>query len=100
MQIGILNYNYAVPTSVAGPADIFAALMRTYSVVTGKELDLEFKIDLITEKKGVFYRKPFSEKEQQKVTKNDTYDLIIVPAMFSTKIEEVIKKEAKIIDWL
>jgi len=100
MQIGILNYNYAVPTSVAGPADIFAALMRTYSVVTGKELDLEFKIDFITEKRGVFYREPFSEKEQQKITKNDTYDLVIVPAMFSTKIEEVIKKEAKIIDWL
>jgi putative intracellular protease/amidase len=100
MQIGILNYDYAVPTSVAGPADIFAALMRTYPVVTGKELDAEFKIDFITEKKGVFYRKAFSEKEQRKMTKNDRYDLIIVPAMFSTKIEEVVKKETKIIDWL
>src|SRR5439155_3077087 len=92
--------NYAVPTSVAGPADIFAALMRTYPVVTGKELDADFKIDFITEKKGVFWRTPFSEKVQQKMTKNDVYDLVIVPAMFSNKIEEVIQKEARIIDWL
>lgn len=100
MQIGILNYDYAVPTSVAGPADIFAALMRTYPVVTGKELDAEFKVDFITEKKGLFYKMPFSEKERRKIAKNDRYDLIIVPAMFSTKIEEVIKKETRIIDWL
>jgi transcriptional regulator GlxA family with amidase domain len=100
MQIGILNYEYAVPTSVAGPADIFAALMRTYPVVTGKELDAHFQIDFITEKKGVFWRKPFSEKEPRKITKNDTYDLVIVPAMFSTKIEEVVQRETKIIEWL
>jgi transcriptional regulator GlxA family with amidase domain len=100
MRIGILNYDYAVPTSVSGPADIFAATMRTYPVVSGKELDAEFKIDFITEEKGVFRRTPFSEKEPRKLTKSDEYDLIIVPAMFSTKIEEVIKKETRIIEWL
>jgi len=100
MKIGILNYKYAVATSVNGPADIFAALMRTYPVVTGKELDADFQIDFISEKKGVFWRTPFSEAEQHKMTRNDVYDLVIVPAMFSTKIEEVVQNEAKIIDWL
>lgn len=100
MRIGILNYAYAVPTSVTGPADIFAALMRTYPVVTGKELDADFNIEFITEKKGSFWRTAFGEKKPQKLTKNDVYDLIIVPAMFSNKIEEVIKKEARIIEWL
>jgi len=100
MKIGILNYDYAVPTSVSGPADIFAALMRTYPVVSGKELDDDFEIDLITEEKGVFWRKAFSEKEQHKITKNDVYGLVIVPAMFSTKIEEVVQKETRIIEWL
>ena len=100
MKIGILNYKYAVATSVSGPADIFAALMRTYPVVTGKELDADFQIDFISEKKGVFWRTPFSETEQQKMTRNDVYDLVIVPAMFSTRILEVVQKEAKIIDWL
>jgi len=100
MKIGILNYKYAVATSVSGPADIFAALMRTYPVVTGKELDADFQIDFISEKKGVFWRTPFSETEQQKMTRNDVYDLVIVPAMFSTRILEVVRKEAKIIDWL
>ena len=100
MQIGILNYDYAVPTSVTGPADIFAALMRTYPLVRGKELDAVFCIDFITEKKGAFWRKPFNEKEQQKITADYAYDLVIVPAMFSNKIEEVIKKETRIIQWL
>lgn len=100
MQIGVLNYDYAVPTSVSGPADIFAALMRTYPVVRGKELGTDFIIDFITEEKGVFWRKRFGEKEQQKITKSDTYDLVIIPAMFSNKIEEVVQKEARIIEWL
>jgi transcriptional regulator GlxA family with amidase domain len=100
MQIGILNYAYAVPTSVSGPADIFAALMRTYPVVSGKELNADFTIDFITEKKGIFRRQPFSEKKAQKIAKGDTYDLIIIPAMFSNKIEEVVQKEARIIGWL
>ncbi len=100
MKIGILNYKYAVATSVSGPADIFAALMRTYPVVTGKELNADFQIDFISEKKGVFWRTPFSETEQQKMTRKDVYDLIIVPAMFSTRIEEVVQNEARIIDWL
>ena len=100
MKIGILNYKYAVATSVNGPADIFAALMRTYPVVTGKELHADFKIDFISEKKGIFWRTPFGESEQQKMTRTDVYDLVIVPAMFSTRIEEVVQKEARIIDWL
>lgn len=100
MRIGILNYNYAVPTSVAGPADIFAALKRTYPVVTGKELNADFEIDFISEQKGGFWRKPFTENKPQKIARNDIYDLIIVPAMFSNKIEEVVQKESKIVDWL
>lgn len=100
MQIGILNYNYAVPTSVSGPADIFAALMRTYPVVSGRELEADFKIDFVTEKKGVFRKQPWGEKVQREITKNDQYDLIIIPAMFSNKIEEVVQKEQKIIEWL
>jgi transcriptional regulator GlxA family with amidase domain len=100
MKIGILNYNHAVPTSVSGPADIFAALMRTYPVVKGKDLDADFEIDFITEKKGIFFRTPFGEKEPLKLKKSEPYDLIIVPAMFSNKIEEVVQKEKKIITWL
>lgn len=100
MQIGILNYNYAVPTSVSGPADIFAALMRTYPVVSGRELEADFKIDFVTEKKGVFRKQPWGEKAPREITKNDRYDLIIIPAMFSNKIEEVVQKEQKIIEWL
>lgn len=100
MRIGILNYDHAVPTSVSGPADIFAASMRTYPVVTGKRLEIEFEIDFVTEEKGVFLRKSFGEHKQYKLTKSDVYDLVIVPAMFSNRIEEVVRKEVRIIGWL
>jgi transcriptional regulator GlxA family with amidase domain len=100
MKIGILNYNYAVPTSVSGPADIFAALMRTYPVVKGKDLDADFEINFVTENKGLFYKMPFGEKVSQQIKKNEAYDLIIIPAMFSNKIEEVVQSEKNIINWL
>lgn len=100
MKIGVLNYHYAVPTSVTGPADIFMALVRTYPVVTGKTLQADFEVDFISEKKGVFYKKAFSGNSSEKLSKKDVYDLVIVPAMFSNKIEEVVKSQAAIIEWL
>lgn len=53
MQIGILDYEFAVPTSVTGPADIFTALAGYYPEVTGKSLNMEFEIDLIREDEGI-----------------------------------------------
>ena len=100
MKIGVLNYKDAVPTSVTGPADIFAALMRTYPRVTGKQLETEISIDFISEKKNVFYRKPFNGRELIELSKKDKYDLIIIPAMFSNRIEEVVAKQENLIDWL
>jgi transcriptional regulator GlxA family with amidase domain len=100
MKIGILSYKDAVPTSVTGPADIFAALMRTYPVVTGKKLDADFSIDFISETRGVFFRKPFNSNDRREVSKRDAYDLIIIPAMFSNKIEEVVRKEERLVEWL
>jgi transcriptional regulator GlxA family with amidase domain len=100
MKIGVLNYKYAIATSVSGPADIFAALMRTYPVVTGKDLDIAFSIDFISERKGVFCRMPFAGKDYQALGKNDVYDLLIVPAMSSNRIEEVVRGQARMIEWL
>src|SRR5579872_4419429 len=84
MRIGILDYEFAVPTSVTGPADIFTALAGYYPEVTGKSLNIDFDIDFIRET----------------LPKNERYDLIIIPAMFSGKIEMVVQKESMIIHWL
>jgi transcriptional regulator GlxA family with amidase domain len=100
MQIGILDYEFAVPTSVTGPADIFTTLARNYSVATGKPLNMEFNIDLISENKGVFVRKAFGGKKPTVVGEEDQYDLVIIPAMFPNKIEMVVRKETAMIDWL
>jgi transcriptional regulator GlxA family with amidase domain len=100
MQIGILDYEYAVPTSVTGPADIFTALTSYYPSVTGKSLNIEFYIDLIREDQGIFFRQPFGGKISETLSNREKYDLIIIPAMFSDKIETVVRKEAKMIEWL
>jgi transcriptional regulator GlxA family with amidase domain len=100
MQIGILDYECAVPTSVAGPADIFAATMRTYPVVTGKQLDVQFDIDFISEDRGVFVRRPLGGKKTEPIAKREKYDLVIIPAMLSNQIEAVVRKQKVLVDWL
>ncbi|HEV8283844.1 MAG TPA: helix-turn-helix domain-containing protein [Chitinophagaceae bacterium] len=100
MRVAILNYDDVVPTSAAGPADILAALMRTYPLIAGKPLNVEFEIEFISESNGRYWKKPFYAKEQKILTKKDLYDLIIIPAMFSNKIETVLQKQGRLIAWI
>lgn len=100
MRIAILRYQDVVPTSAVGPADIFAALMRTYPRITGHPLKVQFEIDFITEDKGHFMKTPFDTSVQKKLGKTEVYDLIIIPAMFSNRIEKVVQREQKLIGWI
>jgi transcriptional regulator GlxA family with amidase domain len=100
MRIAILNYKNAVPTSVNGPADILISLNRAYPRMTGNELPSPFMIDIVSEEEGRFYRHAFGSTETKKITNKDVYDLVIVPAMSSDKIEMVVQREGKLIEWM
>src|SRR5690349_7438422 len=98
--IAILSYKDAVPSSVAGPADIFGTLRRVYPMLSDKKLKMELKIDFITDSKGSFWKEDFETGTKKKLEKNESYDLVIIPAMVSNKIESVVAKESRLISWI
>lgn len=99
MKIAVLQYRHAVPTCVTGPADIWSGMSRMYPLVAGKPLKSEIMIDVVSESGGVISRSPFGAKGKSRVGK-DVYDLVIIPAMRFHKIDEVLKREHKLIQWL
>ncbi|MBC9913781.1 GlxA family transcriptional regulator [Chitinophaga varians] len=100
MRIAILDYENAVPSSVAGPADILASIMRTSPLLTGHPVSVRFDIDFITEKDNQLWRQTKGTAVPVKLRKQEVYDLVIVPAMESDKIQLVLQRERRLIDWL
>lgn len=100
MRIAILDYENAVPSSVAGPADILAAMGRTSPLLTGSPVSVRFDIDFVMEKDGQLWRKAMGAAVPAKLRKQEVYDLVIVPAMESDKILPVVQRERRLIDWL
>ncbi|HUB61955.1 MAG TPA: helix-turn-helix domain-containing protein [Puia sp.] len=84
MRIAVLKYEDAVPTCVTGPADIWSGMSRMYPVLTGLPMEMPIEVDFVT--------------PSGKAT--DKYDLVIIPAMRFEKIEAVMAREHKMINWL
>lgn len=100
LSIAILSYRDVVPSSVAGPADILGTLRRVYPMLSDKQLKMELKIDLVTDSKGSFWKEDFETGIKEKLGMNESYDLIIIPAMVSNKIESVVARESRFISWI
>src|SRR5579859_7969829 len=106
MRIAILSFRDAVPTSVAGPADILGSMIRTFPRLKGSSLKVTMEVDFVTEKDGQFRRQAIggmgemSDAGAKKLAKQYKYDLVIIPAMYSSKIKEVVERERKMIEWI
>jgi transcriptional regulator GlxA family with amidase domain len=100
MRIAILNYEDAVPSSVAGPADILTRLNNIYPLAKGAPLPVRFEIDIVTDEGGQLWRNAFGEKKMLRLDKEQVYDLVIVPAMVTSKIEAVLARGERMIKWL
>ncbi|WP_212002484.1 GlxA family transcriptional regulator [Chitinophaga sp. HK235] len=100
MRIAILDYENVVPSSVAGPADILAAIARTYPLLTGTPVSVRFDIDFISVKDNLLWRRAMNTVVPAKLRRQEVYDLVIIPAMESDKILPVIQREKRLIDWL
>ena len=84
MRIAVLKYEDAVPTCVTGPADIWSGMSRLYPVLTGIPMEMPIEVDFVT---------PTGKTSGK-------YDLVIIPAMRFEKIEQVMVREQKMINWL
>ncbi len=92
MRIAILNYEHAVPASVEGPGEIWFCLKRFGKV----NLD----IDIVEVRKSGAVARPFDDAVFTKVEDTTMYDLIIVPAMRASRIDEVLTADLEAVAWL
>ena len=99
MRIAILNYEHAVATCVTGPAEIWSAVASTAPLTDGS-LKQPIGIDYIREFKKKLWCKALDTGKEEELANEQVYDLVIIPAMRSAKIDEVVKHERKLVDWL
>ncbi len=100
MRIAILNYQHAVPTCVTGPAEIWSALAATVPLLTGAPLKQPITIDYVREYRKRLWRKALENEKEEPMETVQVYDLIIIPAMRSAKIDEVLDREHMLVAWL
>lgn len=100
MRIAILDYRNAVPTCVTGPADIWGGLNRMYPLVTGMQLKESIGIDFISVIDDKIVRRSLGEDRFRQLAGKDEFRLIIIPAMRYDKIDEVLNRERRLIEWL
>jgi len=100
MRIAILNYEHAVATCVTGPAEIWSALAHTQPLLTGVPLKQPIGIDYIRADKKKLWRKALDTGIEEELVTDQVYDLVIIPAMRSAKIDVVVKHERMLVDWL
>ena len=100
MRIAILNYEHAVATFVTGPAEIWSALAYTVPLLTENPLKHPIIIDYISADNENLWRKALDTGKEEQVAIDDLYDLVIIPAMRSAKIDDVVKRERVLVDWL
>jgi transcriptional regulator GlxA family with amidase domain len=100
MRIAILNYEHAVATCVTGPAEIWSALAYTVPLLTGDPLKQPIGIDYVRADKKKLWRKALDTGKEEQLANDYVYDLVIIPAMRSAKIDEVVNVERILVDWL
>ncbi|HEY8780698.1 MAG TPA: helix-turn-helix domain-containing protein [Mucilaginibacter sp.] len=99
MRIAILNFEHAVPACVTGPAEIWRALDHMQPL-TDESLNYNIGIDYIREHKKRLWRKALDTTKDEHLAPEQVYDLVIIPAMRSAKIDDVVKRERMLVDWL
>ena len=100
MRIAILNYEHAVPTCVTGPAEIWSALAYTLPTLTDAPLKQPIEIDYVGADGKKLWRKALNTDMEHHLGTEQVYDLVIIPAMRSARIDEVVKHERVLVDWL
>src|ERR1700733_6663869 len=90
MRIAILNYEHAVATCVTGPAEIWSALAHTVPLLTNSALKQAVGIDYIRPFKKKLWRKALDTGKEEELSAEEAYNLVIIPAMRSAKIDDVV----------
>jgi len=98
MKVAILNFEGAVASSVAGPYDMLVKLP-----VIAQSLNVRskafFDVDIVNTD-NLVAKKPFNMVGNIIMSDRKTYDLVCIPAMNFTCIEQTLQHEAGMIRWI
>ena len=100
MRIAILNFEHAVATCVTGPAEIWSTLNHVQPLLADSSLKHNIGIDYIRAYKKKLWRKALDTGKEEQLAIEQVYDLVIIPAMRSAKIDHVVNHERLLVDWL
>jgi transcriptional regulator GlxA family with amidase domain len=100
MRIAILNYDDAVATCVTGPAEIWSALNNVQLLLQDEPRRQSIRIDYVRADKSRLWRKSLDTGLEEELAVDEAYQLVIIPAMRYGRIDNVVKRERLLVDWL
>lgn len=98
MKVAILNFEGVVASSVAGPYDMLAKL-PVISQSLGVKSKTFFEVDIVNTD-NLVARQPFNMVGNVTMNNRKTYDLVFIPAMNFSCIEQTLQHEAVMLKWI
>ena len=98
MKVAILNFEGAVPSSVAGPWDMLSKLPAIAKSLNVKS-KVFFEVDIVNSN-NLSTTQPFSMAGNLTISTRKLYDLVFIPAMNFPCIEQTLQREQAMIKWI
>ena len=98
MKVAVLNFEGAVPSSVAGPWDMLSKLPSIAQSLNVKS-KVFFEVDIVNSN-NLSASQPFSMVGNLTINTRKIYDLVFIPAMNFPYIEQTLQRETAMIKWI
>lgn len=98
MKVAILNFEGAVPSSVAGPYDMLSKL-PTIAKALNVRSKVFFEVDIVNSN-NLISTAPFNMLGNVSISTRKKYDLVFIPAMNFPYIEHTLQHETAMIKWI
>jgi len=98
MKVAVLNFEGAVPSSVAGPWDMLSKLPAIARSLNVKS-KVFFEVDIVNSN-HLSATQPFNMVGNLTINTRKIYDLVFIPAMNFPYIEQTLQREQAMIKWI
>lgn len=98
MKVAVLNFEGAVPSSVAGPWDMLSKLPSIAQALNVKS-KVFFEVDIVNSN-NLLATQPFNMVGNLTINTRKIYDMVFIPAMNFPYIEHTLKRETAMIKWI
>ena len=98
MKVAVLNFEGAVPSSVAGPWDMLSKLPAIAQSLNVRS-KVFFEVDIVNSE-NLSSTAPFNMVGNITINTRRNYDLVFIPAMNFPHIEKTLQREKAMIKWI